>query len=107
MKFAYKKVRGDRERPFIPGIRNPKTGNTVECYALVNSRLDRNLFAPRVIIKAPQGKQARSRGSPRLRYRARFATIVIVNINRVAKSDAVADFASADRGCCSFLAHTR
>jgi hypothetical protein len=47
MKFAYKKIGSARERPFVPiKIRNPKTGSSVDCYALVDSGSDCNLFAP-------------------------------------------------------------
>ena len=45
--FAYKSIGSARERPFIPiKIRNPNTGSSVECYALVDSGSDCNLFAP-------------------------------------------------------------
>jgi hypothetical protein len=47
MKFDYKQIGSHRKRPFIPvKIRNPRTDKTVECYALVDSGADFNLFAP-------------------------------------------------------------
>ena len=47
MKFDYKAIAGDHKRPFIPiTLRNPKNDKSVECYALVDSGSERNLFAP-------------------------------------------------------------
>ena len=47
MKFEYKAIGTSRKRPFIPiKLRNPKTKDIVECWALVDSGSDCNLFAP-------------------------------------------------------------
>ncbi|HEY4526542.1 MAG TPA: hypothetical protein VJK53_01710 [Candidatus Paceibacterota bacterium] len=47
MKFDYREIGSRRKRPFIPiKIRNPKNSQAVECYALVDSGSDCNLFAP-------------------------------------------------------------
>lgn len=47
MKFDYREIGSRRKRPFIPiKIKNPKTKQLVECYALVDSGSDSNLFAP-------------------------------------------------------------
>src|ERR1700694_5194460 len=46
MKFEYKAIASDHKRPFIPiTLRNPKTKESVDCYALVDSGSERNLFA--------------------------------------------------------------
>lgn len=46
MKFEYKAIGSKRRRPFIPvTLRNPKTKEVVECWALVDSGADCNLFA--------------------------------------------------------------
>lgn len=47
MKFDYKAIASSRKRPFIPiKLRNPETKEVVECWALVDSGSDCNLFAP-------------------------------------------------------------
>src|SRR3989344_8347057 len=47
MKFDYREIGSRRKRPFIPiKIKNPKNGKVVDCFALVDSGSDCNLFAP-------------------------------------------------------------
>jgi len=47
MKFEYKDIGSRRKRPFIPiTLRNPKNHKEVQCYALVDSGSDCNLFSP-------------------------------------------------------------
>ena len=47
MRFEYKAIASDHKRPFIPiALCNPKTNKCVDCYALVDSGSERNLFIP-------------------------------------------------------------